>query len=474
MTDVYTPVVSSTPWQSLAEPDRVDQDFTTMPQSRGLAYRELLLNGGVARDLNQFLGMDARRTFDRQRDRVFGTNSTLSAEDANDTFGIDGRLSFSRPISRAQAAYQHAEAQQEAFSDQVVANSGVSWWEAMGVSMAGAIFDPVSLPLWIAPELAVGRVVRGAAAAGRLGALSPVARGAVTGAAEGVAGSLLIEGANLWLAKESASDYDLGDAATNILLGGLLGSAAGSLGGLWEARNLRVRPPTVIEALPENSRMGAFADAMEAAADDVEFDGRAMLSREAQLGRMDIEEVAARRAAADADWADVVDAGSPSPTFKAIREVAADFDALPARLAQDPDQTVDAVMAAGLREWDYRNTPLGRAGADLPEGAPSRDLVAALNNWKPGRGGTAHPLRAEPQAARVSVVTEAPERQRIAKGEVPQPKGRPFADPEVAALAADTDDIMARAGITTPEGVSRSQRLADAVAAGSACLARAV
>ncbi len=62
---------------------------------------------------------------------------------------------------------------------------------------------------------------------------------------------------------------------------------------------------------------------------------------------------------------------------------------------------------------------------------------------------------------------------KVAKGEVPPPpKGEPFADPETARLAADTEAMMAREGLEAAVGGSSDpQTVADAVAAGAACLA---
>lgn len=572
MTDTYASLVSSEPvegrplpdvvgaaiYQPTAEADRIDQEAQYYEASRGLAFRQIFEDAQITDRLFGFIGADNDRAFQAQRNRVFGrtygTDAPLSAEEANSRYGVAGRLTFDKPISEPMAAWRQSLAQREAFSEQVTANADIGPLEAVGASIAGSILDPVGLPLWLVPELATGRALRSGAAASRLGRLGAVERGVLTGATEGVAGSLVYEGANLWLHHEAADDYDFGDASANVIFGGLLGGVAGGLGGWWEGRNL-ARAPRVVAALSEDGRAGAFARALDDMIEDRPVDLGPSLAATAEAGRLSAPDTGFRVEYGATTRAD----GSEAPVFyvrptpelaeaeglglddmifgwvepdrlriersnltegargrglgrRMYEEAAREAEARGVTLASDVE-----VSPQAQRIWRRMQTTRGAqrgnsaiaygAGADAilrtSDGSPvftlnpravtaeqaaagpktlAQDLLDATAAWTARSGDDAAPAAARvqnpspaarsPSQRRGEETGGRPVKPKAAKGETPpMPKGQPFADPEVAALAADTEAMLAREGLDAVEGAD-PQTVADAVMAGAQCLMR--
>lgn len=116
-------------------------------------------------------------------------------------------------------------------------------------------------------------------------------------------------------------------------------------------------------------------------------------------------------------------------------------------------------------------------GATPPVADMARDLTDKLNAWYGKAGGEPGPVAA-PKAAPARAVSEPAGAERGPKPKAPKgapvlPKGQPLADPEVAALAADTEAMLAREGLTLEGEGPSLQGIADAITAGAACLARA-
>jgi hypothetical protein len=151
-----------------------------------------------------------------------------------------------------------------------------------------------------------------------------------------------------------------------------------------------------------------------------------------------------------------------------------------------------ASLAEGLR-WLASETRKVQPGPNLfgetADASTGRDLLDGLTRWFAKQGEDGNPLAdlfaPEPAGGNVRpAVVDAgrepggqgaggkAEKPRVAKGEgPPPPKGDPFADPETAALLADTQAMMAREGLEAATGTASDPQLAaDAVAAGAACL----
>lgn len=535
MTDVYTPQAANQdaaytppvtgPQQTAmylpeAEPERVNREAPYYAASQGLALLETFEDARITDRFLGFVGADADRRFDAHRRRMFGDNAPqlLSPAEANEQFGVEGRLTFDRPIDRNIAAWQQSQAQREAFRDEVVANADLSWWQTMGASFAGSLLDPLGLPLWLAPELAAGRALRSGAAASRLGRMPAFTRGALTGGAEGIAGGVVYEGANLWLHHMAADDYDFGQASANVLLGGVLGAGVGAVGGWWEGRSMRTaRAPAAVEALDDDARLGAFAQALDDLIEDRPVDLGPVLRRAIESGELRPREVL--------EGLDDLDAGAD---WRARVPETVDIDGVmtserwgvmaePERLRWLADDQLRAergrlaVLERALMPDDLAPPPSGTARADLEVevarsrdrigelervsasgdlradpvlrslarvtkgGAPSsvaRQMIDRLNDWytKPGDG----PGPVAAAKAKAAAKPAAPARAAkptTPKGQRALPKGEPYADPEVAALAADTEAMLLREGVTPEDlGGADPQTIADAIAAGAACL----
>jgi hypothetical protein len=568
MTDAYAPLVSSEPiegqplpptiYQPTPERDRIDQEAGYYEASRGMAFQMLFEDAKFTDRALGFIGADNDRAFQAQRNRMFGatygTDAPLTVEEANSRYGVSGRLTFDKPISAPMAAWRQGLAQRDAFTEQVVANSDIGPLETIGASIAGSILDPIGLPLWAVPELATGRALRSGALASRLGRLGAVERGVLTGATEGVAGSLVYEGANLWLHHEAADDYDFGDASANVIFGGLLGGVAGGLGGWFEGRK-PARAPRVVEALSEDGRTGAFAQAFGDMIEDRPVNLGPSLARTAEVGRLTPPDSGFTVEYGVTTSADGVEAPvfyiRPTPELaeaeglglddmifgwvepdrlriersnlsegargrglgtRMYERAAAEAEARGLRLVSDREvspsaqriwrrieQTrgaqvnASAVIDGGAADGMLRTadgsavfTLDARAPSAVASEAPAKTRTQALLDataaWVAREGDDAAPAAAAAQSASRAARSPAAEgakapaarraKPKVAKGETPpMPKGEPFADPEVAALAADTEAMLAREGLTAPQG-AEPQTVADAVLAGAQCLMR--
>ena len=549
-----------------AEPDRIDRESPYYRASQGLALQEVFEDGrSLAGKVFGFISADSERAFDADRRRMFGEDVAplLSADEANERYGVEGYLRFDRPVDPSIAGWRQGHAQRRAFREEVVANADLSWWQAMGASMAGQLADPLSWPLMLAPELAVGRWLRSGVAATRLGRLPGAARGAITGSAEGLAGGVLYEGANLWIHHELADDYDFGQASANVLLGGLLGAGIGSVGGWYEGRGgRRPRAPAILNELDEDTLRGAFVQALDAVVNDEPVDLGPVLRRE-------MAERAAGRGTPMAprllDDLEPDERGAPEPPQGRFETEYGDADggraavwvrpderlaaaeglgaedyvfgwsddavlrversqltpaaqgrglgvAMYERLAREARRTGKALVSdrevspAAERVWralERRGYPVEEnpkavrakgknGGLKAPDGDPvftiaalpkeaappsaARQMLDGLSAWmaKPGDGPGPLTALTGPEPVRPAPVSSAPAKPKTPKGQAATPRGEPFADPEVAALAADTQAMLAREGIelaVTP--ANDPQKIADAVASAAACLAAA-
>lgn len=281
-----------------ADPARIDAESPHYRASQGLALREVFEDAKLTDRLFGFIGADTDRAFHDDLRLMFGDQAEplLTPDEANERYGVPGRLSFDEPVDRSIAAWRQGQAQRSAFRDEVVANADLEWWQTLGAGFAGSVLDPVSLPLWVLPEAGAARLTGAVFRTPALRGAGLIARGAAHGAIEGVLGGVAYEAPNLWLHHEARDDYDFGQATFNVLAGGVLGAGIGTAGGWWESRGHVPRPPAAVEALDENARRGAFAEAMEAMVEDRPVDIGPVLMRDAEArrsGRIDPERAAA-------------------------------------------------------------------------------------------------------------------------------------------------------------------------------------
>lgn len=209
------------------------------PVSDGLAGR--VIREGARLPVLSFLEMDQRRAFDRDRARVFGEafDNTLSAEEANAEFGVEGYLRFDAEVNRHEATWRNARARRRRFEEEVVARSDLNGLEVFAQGVAGTLTDPAALPTFLigGEAVALGRLLTRAAPSALLGAGrgASVARGLLAGSVDGLVGGAVYEAGSYGLAQAAGEDYGLDDAAIGLVAGQLFGAAVGGVVGALTA-----------------------------------------------------------------------------------------------------------------------------------------------------------------------------------------------------------------------------------------------
>ncbi len=151
-----------------------------------------------------------------------GRGQQISAEDANQQYGIPGTLSFDKPVSDAVASDLNSDKRAQMLRQQAMdsAPGGVIGSLArFGAGSLPQFLDPGNLALSFVPGLGDARL------ATMLG--EDVAGGAVgrlvQGASQGVAGQAAFEPLNYVLDRDEHTDWSMGQALGNIAFGGVLG-----------------------------------------------------------------------------------------------------------------------------------------------------------------------------------------------------------------------------------------------------------
>jgi GNAT superfamily N-acetyltransferase len=206
-----------------------------------------LVSGGTNGTLSGLVAREAGRRWDDAGEALGlrERSPTLSAEEATSRYGIEGKLTFSDPVSEREALWRNAAKRDELFRQDILnRNDSVGPLEGFGVSLVGALVDPVTVPLNFIPAFGQGtlatRLGLGGVSASRGAA---VARGVGFGALEGAAIGGLQEGAVFGLAGgREGRDYDLNDLMLGVTANAIFGGGArGALEGMgW-------RPPPVAQ-----------------------------------------------------------------------------------------------------------------------------------------------------------------------------------------------------------------------------------
>jgi hypothetical protein len=165
------------------------------------------------------------RGADNVRARL-GTIPQISAEEANERFGIEGVLRFSAPLAEESAQELHRLAQERMARASIAARASDSWalWTARGaLTLAAAVVDPINLASAFVPVVGPTR-----AAAWLAGATTRAGRVGVSariGAVEGLAGAVALEPLMIGLASvEGRQDYGMADSLLNIAFGPAFGA----------------------------------------------------------------------------------------------------------------------------------------------------------------------------------------------------------------------------------------------------------
>jgi hypothetical protein len=169
---------------------------------------------------------------------------TMSPEEANQEYGIQGRLSFDEPVSRTTARDLNEHHMNSIIREDVIARrqGGVSTGGVarFGAGLAAAIIDPLNIASAFMPGVREARIAA-ALGAGAAGAGGRATVRALAGASYGFLGAAALEPLNYFLAQKDKDDYDMGDVLTNLAFGTILGGGLHPVIGV--ARDRRGLPP---------------------------------------------------------------------------------------------------------------------------------------------------------------------------------------------------------------------------------------
>jgi hypothetical protein len=170
--------------------------------------------------------------FDPER---YDAGTFLTPEDANELYGIKGKLNFDKPVPEPVAIELSKLKQEEIKRDYIInrREPGVGGaLSVFGASAAAAVQDPVGMAVGFIPIVGQTRYAMMLARAG-----STVGRVAVRGAvgvAEGTVGTAVLEPFQYNMMRREQADYTAADSMMNIAFGGVLGGGlhigAGALG----------------------------------------------------------------------------------------------------------------------------------------------------------------------------------------------------------------------------------------------------
>lgn len=155
------------------------------------------------------------------QDRYKPPTQKISAEEANERFGLDGQLHFDKPITAEAAQFMMNLKQEEIQRNQIINSYDAGGWDnvaAFGVNMAATMLDPIQLGAMFVPIVGEARY---AAMVGKIG-IGParLAKGAI----EGFVGTAALEPFILSANKALQYDYNEWDSFMNITFGTVLGS----------------------------------------------------------------------------------------------------------------------------------------------------------------------------------------------------------------------------------------------------------
>lgn len=146
----------------------------------------------------------------------------LTAEQANNLYGIDNTLSFDKPIYDYDAKLRNENASISAVRNEQVSrakNGFLNGSLRFGSELLAGIIDPINVASSFIPVVGQARFARLASTLGKGGARL------ATGFIEGAAGAALLEPAIFALNDDLGLNYGFEDSLTNIGFGGALGGA---------------------------------------------------------------------------------------------------------------------------------------------------------------------------------------------------------------------------------------------------------
>ena len=149
----------------------------------------------------------------------------LTPEDANARFGIEGRVSFTRPIAESAARELRDIARRDAVRADAIARArggAAEWTAGMGAMLLGGAIDPLNVASAFVPVVSAARAAAWLGQAGsRLGRIGVAAR---IGAIEGAAGGAMLTPVNAFVQRQENRDYGMVEALLDVAFGAVLGA----------------------------------------------------------------------------------------------------------------------------------------------------------------------------------------------------------------------------------------------------------
>lgn len=162
---------------------------------------------------------------------------TLSAEEANTRFSVDGRLRFEDGVTNLEAwILQQRKIEEVRFNHVLERANGAQFWKGMGVEMGMALVDPLNLAIGIvaAPLGATALLGKMGVTAGSTGLRAAIATRSVYGGLGGLYSGVLTEPLIYAANSQEQADYGVVNSLFNIAFstagGAGLANAFGALG----------------------------------------------------------------------------------------------------------------------------------------------------------------------------------------------------------------------------------------------------
>lgn len=241
----------------VSDPHITREDYNalvSMTPSTRPEVAEVLLSGGPTGTLTDLVGRQLGRSRDdlAEATGLAARSPMLTAEQATERYGIEGKLEFNRPMSEREAAWRQAARRDELSRlDILQRNDSVGGLEALGYSLVGGLVDPVTIPINFIPGIGQEELLARAGIAAATTRGGAIVRGLVVGGTEGALLGGAQEGLTYGLAHGvegrdySAHDLMLGVTFSAVLGGGLRGGIDG----------LTFRRPEVALGASERSRV---------------------------------------------------------------------------------------------------------------------------------------------------------------------------------------------------------------------------
>lgn len=204
---------------------------------------------------------------------AFQSGTPLSADEANQKYGIDGKLRFDAPVYEAVAQDLNDRRRAELQRQDILARSAgglVQGAAQLGVGFVAGLLDPLNVAASLIPVVGEARMARMLEQAGSAAGRAAVR--AEIGAVQGAIGAAVVEPIIYGVAQQEQADYHATDSLLNIAFGTVLGGGLHVVGGAIgdHMKPGRWMPPVqaVIESRAWPEQEAAMRSAVAAVAED--------------------------------------------------------------------------------------------------------------------------------------------------------------------------------------------------------------